>query len=294
MNKFRIGIVGHGFVGSAVDYGFENPYVEKFLVDPKYGTTIDDLCDWSPNVTFICAPTPMRDDGSIDASIVIDACLKLLKHNDGGIIIKSTITPNIVKQILDAAPIESKRKRITVNPEFLTESNAKEQFVNSAFQVVGGHPDSCKAVIDIYDIYSQCNKCEFHSMGALEAAYVKYAINCFLAMKVTFFNQFYDAVQEYSGNYNIICRAISADPRIGKTHMKVPGYDGKRGYGGACFPKDVRAFTKFTKSLTLLEECDIINNDYRINYEKDNRELSNNVTYDVKDKSMKDNNEDIS
>ena len=76
--KMRIGIVGHGFVGGAVDYAFTHPDIEKFYVDPKHNTTIDQLLDWQPHVTFVCAPTPMAESGFIDASIVEDAVLKFL------------------------------------------------------------------------------------------------------------------------------------------------------------------------------------------------------------------------
>ena len=100
--KLRIGIVGHGFVGQAVDYAFSSGDVEKFYVDPKLDTSLDDLIDWNPHVSFICAPTPMSDDGFVDASIVEDAVLKLLEHTKGGVVIKSTITPDIVDRIFQS------------------------------------------------------------------------------------------------------------------------------------------------------------------------------------------------
>jgi len=68
--KFKLGIVGHGFVGKAVDYGFTHRDVEMFYVDPLYNTSIDDLVEWQPNITFICAPTPMDDTGVVNATIV--------------------------------------------------------------------------------------------------------------------------------------------------------------------------------------------------------------------------------
>ena len=82
--KLKIGIVGHGFVGKAVDYAFTHKDVEKFFVDPKYGDghTIDDLIDWSPHFCFVCAPTPMSEDGFVDASIVEDSVLKLFEHTE--------------------------------------------------------------------------------------------------------------------------------------------------------------------------------------------------------------------
>ena len=117
-------------------------------------------------------------------------------------------------------------------------------------------------------------------MTAVEASYVKYTINAFLATKVTFFNQLYDAVGD-EGNFNKIIRAVGADPRIVTGHTKVPGFDHKRGFGGACFPKDTKAFTEFSDKLSLLERVIEINNEYRSQYEKDEREQAQNIKYDV-------------
>ena len=62
--KVKIGIVGHGFVGQAIDYAFTHDLVDKFYVDPKLNTNIDELCKWKPACVFICAPTPMSDNGN--------------------------------------------------------------------------------------------------------------------------------------------------------------------------------------------------------------------------------------
>ena len=278
--KIRVGIVGHGFVGKAVDYGFEHPMVEKFYVDPLYDTTIDDLVEWKPNTAFICVPTPMFDDGSIDATILYDSVAKLLTHTDCGIIIKSTATPEVIERLVKKAGTAQKMKRLVYNPEFLTEKNAQEQFVNPEFQVLGGHKESTITVQELYRSYSIINRCDFHHMGLLEASFVKYAINTFLATKVTFFNELYDVCEMTGSNFSIITRAIAADSRIGISHMKVPGYDKKRGYGGACFPKDVKAFIKFSEGRTkLLEKVDEINNEYRKDYDKDEREVAQNVNF---------------
>ena len=278
MGKLKIGIVGHGFVGGAVDYAFTHPEIDKFYVDPKYNTTIDDLLEWEPHVSFICAPTPMAESGFVDASIVEDATLKLLEHTEGGVIVKSTITPDIVDRLYNSL-FEDDLKRLTINPEFLTESNAKEQFVNAEYHVLGGHPDACQGVAQLYDVYSLCNATEFLFCSGPEAAYIKYGVNSYLAMKVTFFNQLYDSLQDFGCNYPTVAKAIGRDKRIGIGHTRVPGYDMKRGFGGACFPKDTKAFTIFDENLTLLDKCVKINNDYRKQYELDEREESNNVDY---------------
>ena len=67
--KLKLGIVGHGFVGKATDWGF-NKRVNKFIVDPLLNTNIRDLKDFNPEIVFICVPTPMSDDGSQDSSII--------------------------------------------------------------------------------------------------------------------------------------------------------------------------------------------------------------------------------
>ena len=66
----RIAIIGHGFVGKAVDYGFSDPRCEKYIVDPRGGLDISDLTKVSIDFTFVCVPTPMGADGSIDSSII--------------------------------------------------------------------------------------------------------------------------------------------------------------------------------------------------------------------------------
>ena len=116
-------------------------------------------------------------------------------------------------------------------------------------------------------------------MTVEEASFVKYTINSFLALKVTFFNQLYDAVGETDANFARIIQAVGSDPRIGHSHTKVPGFDGKQGFGGACFPKDVSALINTTKVFTILEECVTINNQYRNKYEKDDREVLQNINY---------------
>ncbi len=285
----KIGIVGHGFVGKAVDYGFETPLVQKFLVDPIYGTILDELKEFNPDAVFICLPTPMSADGSVDASLVQETVYSL-GHDSSPmtkrspvlskklIIVKSTVTPDIVGRL---SRVNGRFYETVYNPEFLTERSSQEQFINPPFHIFGGAPEGTRALKELYDEYSNCNRCEIFEMTAQEAAFVKYGINSFLATKVTFFNQLYDAVGGNGNhNFNTIIRAMGADPRIGTGHTKVPGFDSKRGFGGACFPKDTKAFTKFSNKLSLLERVIEINNEYRSQYDKDEREEAQNVKYD--------------
>jgi UDPglucose 6-dehydrogenase len=274
----KMAIVGHGFVGKAVDFGFNNPACEKFIVDPKGGLDITELEKHDINVTFVCVPTPMGKAGDIDSSI-IEQCVDYLKNNVTGlIIIKSTVTPDIIKKLTDKQP------RIIYNPEFLTEKSANEDFVNPIMHVFGGSPDYTKQAENLYTQYSLCKPCPVFHMSTTDASFVKYGINSFLASKVLWFNQFYDIVSAFDGNYGKIISAIGADKRVSPSHTSVPGFDGKRGFAGACFPKDSYAFSMFARNLdtdfTVLEEVIKQNNEYRRVYELDAREKEQNVSFD--------------
>lgn len=264
----KILIVGHGFVGKAVDYGFSHPKVEKTIVDPKYNTTLDTIDPSSYNCVFVCVPTPFGDNGAIDCSIIDDVIFKL--KDAPLVVVKSTVTPDIVKQWPG---------HIVYNPEFLTEKSANEQFVAPDFHIFGGESWATAELEYIYDTYSLCDPCESFHMTAEEASFVKYTINSFLATKVTFFNQLYDAINDTDANYATIIKAVAADKRIGSSHTKVPGFDGKQGFGGACFPKDTSAFVNYSNQLTLLKECININNNYRRRYQLDDREKEQKINY---------------
>ena len=286
-NQFRLAVVGHGFVGQAVAYAFTHPLVSFFAVDPKYNTSIDDLKGFKPHIVFVCAPTPEGEDGSVDATIVIDAVQKALIHTQALVVVKSTVTPDIIDRIyvsMDKTHID----RFVYNPEFLTESNAKSDFVNADYHVFGGSENATHELSDIYDIFSGCSSNDYHYMTAFEASFVKYTINAYLSTKVTFFNQIYDLINLYGCSYNIISRTVGLDPRVGIGHTRVPGFDKKRGFGGACLPKDTKALLKFSEStdkdgnlvsMDILERVLDINTRYRKNYELDEREKVNNITF---------------
>jgi UDPglucose 6-dehydrogenase len=276
MKKLNMVIVGHGFVGKAVDYGFNNHSCEKTIIDPIYESTLENTKDINADISFVCVPTPMGKDGKIDSSIVIDTVKKLKQRRTGIIVIKSTVTPNVIKELTKGQT----GKRVLYNPEFLTEKNANEDFVNPKMHILGGDPEQTKKLEIIYNEYSLCKPCTVYHMKATEASFVKYGINCFLASKVLWFNQFYDVVENFGDNFGKIINAVGTDPRIGQSHSRVPGFDGKRGFGGACFPKDTSAFSNFAQTFTVLDKVIEENNNYRKDYDKDERELAQNVTYD--------------
>ena len=287
-NPFKLGIVGHGFVGKAVEYAFTHPLIDLHITDPKYDADLDSMVEFNPMCVFICAPTPMNPEtGFVDASIVEDAVLQLVEHTEALVVVKSTITPDIIDRLYNSM-FDDGLKRFVYNPEFLTEKSAEEQFVNAPFHVLGGIPDATRELVEIYDYFSLCSSKEYMLMSAQEASFVKYGINSFLATKVTFFNQLFDLVNAFGCSYNIITRAMGMDDRVGIGHTRVPGYDRKRGFGGACLPKDTTAFLKFSEfeaengekiSFDLIEKVLEVNNRYRKNYDLDEREKVNNIKF---------------
>ena len=282
----RVLIVGHGFVGTAVEYGFINNDID--IIDPKYSKGLDweHINPTDYKIVFICVPTPMSQDGSCDSSI-LDKVMKRFQYankdslTDQCIVIKSTVTPKTIQKYINWSGV-------IYNPEFLTEKSANEQFVDPQFHIFGGREQDCKLLQYYYETYSLCNPCPVHIMSLEEASFTKYAINSFLATKVTFFNQLYEAVELQGCNFQKIIKAVGSDKRIGHSHTKVPGFDNKKGYGGACFPKDTSAITKEFNLLTLIDECVKINNDYRKQYSLDEREVEQHVNYGQTEKEQQD------
>jgi len=279
MNKLRIGIIGYGFVGQAVEYSFMTQNTETFIVDPKYNdNTLDDLVEWNPGLIFVCLPTPSNNDGSIDASLVRDTVKNLKSRLNTFVIIKSTITQKIVSEIT------SQEFNIAYVPEFLSEGNAKFDMVNSDFMIIGTNfAAAYDAVIDYYEKYSMCKKgINYINVTPTEASFVKYTINTFLAMKTAYFNELYSLADAADVNYQNILKGVLADSRIGSSHTKVPGPDGKLGFGGACFPKDLNAFIDYSDNkskLTILKGVRTSNNRIRSQYETDDREKANNIKF---------------
>ena len=277
MKKLNIGIAGRGFVGRATEYGFSRNNI--FISDPNEGTSTKDLLDKNLDVVFVCAPTPMGANGEIDSSIVEGIISELGVLTDTLIVLKSTVTPTIVGEL------ELRHSNFVYNPEFLTERNANQDFVNPIMQVFGGSEENTSKLENIYTNYSACAPSKVFRMSAKEASLVKYGINSFLSTKVLFWNQYFDICEAVGANYDTVIGAIGHDSRIGHSHTAVPGNDGRRSYGGSCFSKDIPALIKYAQSMdtdfTLLNEAWNSNCKYRNSYESLlDREIAQHISFD--------------
>lgn len=280
----KIGIIGYGFVGSALHKGI-NSSNEVCLIDPKLNTSEDDLDNFDPDIIFICVPTPMNEDGSQDLRILNQVIQNLLKKNlNCSIVIKSTTLPDALNDIQNKIP------DIIYNPEFLREAHAYEDFINSNLIVIGGTKKS--EITKIEKFYYNNTKClckNYISTDLITASFIKFTINSFLATKVSFFNQINQLFKltNPDDSWENFIKYLSYDKRIGDSHMSVPGHDGKLGFGGACLPKDSKAFSDFSKqlgvNLSVLNEAIIVNNFIRGGYNYDQREIDQNINFITKD-----------
>ena len=272
----KISVIGHGFVGKAVEYGFTNSKNDLTIIDPNYGTSVEDLKCKSIDVHFVCVPTPVGEGGKIGSHIVQSVMDFLIAETEGLIVLKSTVTPNLVAEFAEQTD------RFVYNPEFLTERNANQDFVNPIMHVFGGEEWAVDQLHKIYDSFSNCAYCMVYRMTAKEASFVKYGINSFLSTKVTWFNEYYTLIQSMGANYDTVIQAIGHDPRVSIGHTAVPGPDGKFGFGGACFKKDCSAILNMDEqnNLSILKQAVSKNNQIRSQYDLDEREIAQNIRFD--------------
>tara|TARA_B100000575_G_C22975504_1_gene563024 strand:- start:50 stop:898 length:849 start_codon:yes stop_codon:yes gene_type:complete len=276
----KVAIVGLGFVGNSLLNGLKDTVKVK-EIDPKLGTNIHDLKDFSPEIIFICVPTPMSQEKNQDISIiesVVDE-INALKIQSL-VVLKSTLLPNYVKDFGEKIP------RLIYNPEFLREKHADEDFINSELIVFGGSKSEAQYLSSFYQDHTKCI-CKDHIFtDLLTASFIKYTINAFLSVKVIFFNELKELFDASGAdeNWEKFTKYLSKDKRIGESHMQVPGHDGRFGFGGACLPKDSDALVKYAnqieKQLNLLNNAIKLNNDIRSDYNKEtDRELEQNITF---------------
>jgi UDPglucose 6-dehydrogenase len=240
----KIGIVGLGFVGGAINsaMGEYSQDADLILVDPfkGYTNTVPDLKDCSG--VFICVPSPQGEDGQCDTSIMENVLAQLKAINYYGVIIsKCTAPPNVYEQLNEDFP------NLVHAPEFLVAATAVRDYINGEFAIIGGKVNAYVKEAERIIRLSQRHLKEVQYCSIGEASLAKYAINCFMSTKVIFMNELKQLADAMGLDYNTVIQMVKLDNRIGKSHMQVPGPDGAFGFGGACFPKDTSAMLKYAE-----------------------------------------------
>ena len=236
----KIGIIGYGYVGSAVAASYPNG--EILINDPQHpSSTVDELKEQCRAI-FVCVPTPQSDSGECDTSI-LESVITNLDGYKGVVIAKSTASPGVY------ADLESKHNiKLSHVPEFLTQARAKFDYVNPHKIVVGCREEIRQQVADVL-MNSAVNfdRVNIEYCSIQEASFFKYLANTQLAIKVIVNNEYADLARQLGVKWERVVDIARTDDRLGATHWAVPGPDGARGFGGACFPKDTAALAHIAK-----------------------------------------------
>ena len=245
----KLGIIGNGFVGNAIAHAFI-PYIPVKIYDKnkeKCFNSLDETINDS-DVVFISVPTPMMASGEIDLSIVNSVFVEVqqaLKSEDTVFVLKSTVVPGTTRSISQQFP----NLNIVFNPEFLTERHARFDFLNQSRIILGGKTETdIEKVKSLYELRFSSNN--FIDTNYETAEMIKYFNNLFFAVKVSFMNEMKLVANAVDGiEWDKAVAGFVSDGRVGDSHLQVPGPDGKLGFGGSCFPKDINAFMNFADSI---------------------------------------------
>ena len=283
----KISIIGSGVVGTIIGMGFEKLGHEVVFYDvdskrveelkKKHKATTDlEYAIKNTSASFVCVPTPYTN--GFDPGYIISATegiAKVLKDKDGYhlIVIKSTVVPTTTEKVI--IPILGKYRRVgkdtgvCMNPEFLTEiadtwtedGGYKRDFFTEDRIVIGEYDKKSGDVLE--GLYKPLNKPIFR-VDLKTAEMIKYASNCMLATKISYWNEIFFICKELSIDSQVIANVVSLDPRIGK-YGTVHG----KAFGGKCLPKDLKAFIDFAekyRNVRLLKAVNETNEEMKKKY----------------------------
>jgi UDPglucose 6-dehydrogenase len=253
---YNIGILGRGFVGSAVAFGFSpstgynNANIRIFDIDSSKAThTLEEVVNKSDFI-FVSVPTPSNSSGEINLNILND-CLESIENsvsNDSSpiILIRSTVVPGTSEKLSN----KYKKLKIVFNPEFLTERSANYDFITQSRYILGGDPENTNLVAALLkDRFGKSVNILHTNFESAEL--IKYMCNVFLATKVSFMNEMFLLSKKSGAIWDDVLEGFIRDGRIGPSHTSVPGHDGRLGFGGSCFPKDIQAIIAYGKQLDI-------------------------------------------
>ncbi|NOS85701.1 MAG: UDP-glucose/GDP-mannose dehydrogenase family protein [Ignavibacteria bacterium] len=237
--------------------------LEKNIAEGRveFTTSLKDVVQ-KTDVIFLCLPTPPYEDGSVDLRHVLDVAGNMAKYINGYkvIVSKSTVPVGTCDEIRKLIASKTKKKfDVVSNPEFLKEGAAVPDFMSPDRVVVG--TKSKKAAKIMQELYSSFMRVSerFILMDERSSELTKYAANSMLALRISFMNELANLSGIVKADINNIRRGIGSDPRIGSSFL-FPGV----GYGGSCFPKDVKGLLNTSKEkgydFKILKAIDEINN----------------------------------
>jgi len=240
-NKKIVGVIGNGFVGESQIFAFSPiSEIRVYDVDPLKSTHTKEETHESDFI-FVCVPTPMDMGGNQDLSYIE----KVFRDSKEGpiYIIKSTVLPGTTEMLQRQYP----HLNIIFSPEFLTERTAKLDMLTQARVIFGGDKVLTERVEELFS--ERFMNRHFIHTDSKTAEFIKYMNNTFFATKVSLMNEYYRLAQLVDVNWDDALYGFASDGRVGDSHLHVPGPDGKVGFGGTCFPKDINALINMSKEV---------------------------------------------
>ena len=217
----------------------------QFTTDYKWGVENSAIC-------FIAVPTPSREDGSCNLDYVLSAAASIAEHMDSYRIIVNKSTVPVGSGEMVAAHIDKHLKKrggdftfdIVSNPEVLKEGAALQDCMKPERIIIGVENVRAKTAIEaIYTPFS-LNRNRLFFMDVRSAEMTKYASNSMLALRISFMNELSGLCEKLGADINQVRQGVGADSRIGP-HFLYAGV----GFGGSCFPKDIRALLKMGENV---------------------------------------------
>ncbi len=260
-NIIRVGIVGHGFVGSAIRMSLEkhmyvcktNLFVyDKYKSELYFSKSLDDLL--KTEIIFLCLPTLYdKNLETYDLTALDEVIDYLSKNNYTGIcLIKSTIIPNTTLNYSLKYP----NVKLIHNPEFLSAKTAFEDFHTQKHIVLGISSKNTHEYIDkIINFYNKYYpQAQISIIMSTESEIMKLSANSFYSIKIQFFTEIYLLCQKLNCSFETVKETMLNNGWINPTHTNIPGPDGNISYGGLCFPKDTMAIQKFMEKINTPNE----------------------------------------
>jgi len=275
----KISIIGSGWVGTAVGKGLRdlgNDVIFYDIVDkdlPNFTKDLDYAIQNS-DVSFICVPTPTTNEG-IDLKCIKDAAKDIgiaLRSKDSYhlVVVKSTVTPGTTQfrilaelDVYSNRGISEERIGLCMNPEFLTEIDGswtddkeyKTDFISEETIIIGELTKKAGNILE--EVYKPLEKTVFRT-NLKTAEMIKYASNCMLATKISYWNEIFMICNKIGVDSKTIADILGRTPKIGK-YGTVHG----KAFGGSCLPKDLKALIQFARTnhydAKLLKAVDSIN-----------------------------------
>jgi UDPglucose 6-dehydrogenase len=283
----KIAVVGTGYVGLVTGAGFSDFGHDVTCVDidatriaklrsgdvPFYEPGLHDLIRRNTglgrlrfttstaeavagsHIAFIAVGTPSADDGSADLGYVLDAAAQIgaALTQFTVVVTKSTVPVGTADKVRDVLAKTAKQPfAVASNPEFLKEGDAVNDFLKPARVVVGANePRAIELLRDLYRGMLRTND-RIQIMDVRSAELTKYAANCMLATRISFMNELARLCEATGADIEAVRKGIGSDPRIGNKFLFAGA-----GFGGSCFPKDLRALIHTAKQLDV--QLDVVN-----------------------------------